>query len=374
MTLSLYSPSNQLRKNWSAGCRLWHGRSRRAGLSHRPAVLLLTAMVGVTGAFGVVPSVQAEDKTIYLAQAALPSRYTLGPGDQIHIDVFDAPEYAGDYQVLADGTISLPMVGVISVAGLSLDGAAGRISDRLSSILIRPIATVQLLTARPIAIAIAGEINRPGAYTLESEAADRAPTVTSAIQLAGGIRQGANIRDIQVIRVNPQGQPDQVLTANLWQLVQDGNLQQDLTLQDGDRIIVPEALSPSDSELTALASANISPDAMVINVVGEVSNPGSISIAPNTPLNQAILAAGGFNRRARKGRVDLVRLNPNGSVTKQEIDVDLTADADSSVNPPLRPNDTVIVNRSTFTQVTDAIGRVAVPLGGIFSVFRLFGD
>jgi len=331
-------------------------------------------MVGVTGAFGVVPSVQAEDKTIYLAQAALPSRYTLGPGDQIHIDVFDAPEYAGDYQVLADGTISLPMVGVISVAGLSLDGAAGRISDRLSSILIRPIATVQLLTARPIAIAIAGEINRPGAYTLESEAADRAPTVTSAIQLAGGIRQGANIRDIQVIRVNPQGQPDQVLTANLWQLVQDGNLQQDLTLQDGDRIIVPEALSPSDSELTALASANISPDAMVINVVGEVSNPGSISIAPNTPLNQAILAAGGFNRRARKGRVDLVRLNPNGSVTKQEIDVDLTADADSSVNPPLRPNDTVIVNRSTFTQVTDAIGRVAVPLGGIFSVFRLFGD
>ncbi|MGB3615626.1 MAG: SLBB domain-containing protein, partial [Elainellaceae cyanobacterium] len=348
MTLFPHSFLDRPSMGWVMPNRLWH----------RSSALLPILLAGGLVGMGVLSPACAEGKAIYLAQAATPTRYTLGAGDQIHVDVFDASEYTGDYQVLADGTISLPMIGVVPIAGLTLDGAASTIADRLGAILLRPITSVQLVTARPIAIAVAGEINRPGSYTLESESTAQSPTVTSAIQLAGGITSGANIRDIQVIRADPQtGQLSQVFTANLWQLVQDGDLQQDLTLQDGDRVIVPEALSPSNSELTALASANISPDAMVVNVVGEVSSPGSISIAPNTPLNQAILAAGGFNRRARKGRVDLVRLNPNGSVTTREIDVDLAADADSSVNPPLRPNDTVIVNRSTFTQVTDAIGR-----------------
>lgn len=310
----------------------------------------------------------------YIAQATTPT-YTLGAGDQIRVDVFDAPEYTGDYQVLPDGTVSLPMVGVVSIAGLSLEGAAEVISGRLGSILRRPITTVQLVAARPIAVAIAGEINRPGAYTITTEDMAGTPTITKAIQLAGGITQRANIRDIQVLRVDPQTQnPTQVVTANLWQLLKEGRLEEDIALQNGDRILIPEAVLPDHSERSVLSTSNIAPATMTINVVGEVGQPGSLNVPSNILLNQAILSAGGFSRRARKGRVELVRLNPNGSVTKQDIEVDLSADADSPANPPLQPNDTVIVNRSTFTQVTDTLSQAVRPLGGLFSIFRLFDD
>ncbi|MEO0407477.1 MAG: sugar ABC transporter substrate-binding protein, partial [Cyanobacteria bacterium P01_A01_bin.135] len=67
-------------------------------------------------------------------------------------------------------------------------------------------------------------------------------------------------------------------------------------------------------------------------------------------------------------------LNPNGSVTRQTIEVDLSADADSEANPPLQDNDAIIVNRSTFTRVTDTLGQAVRPLGGLFSIFRLFDD
>lgn len=331
--------------------------------------LLLSAVAGWGVALTLPACAVAE--AIYLSQAA-PAAYTLGAGDLIHVDVFDAPEYSGEYQVLTDGSISLPLIGVVPVSGLTLAGAADALSSRLGAILRRPITTVRLVSARPIAFAVAGEINRPGAYTIDAVAGT--PTVTSAIQLAGGITQKANIRNVQVVRVNPRtGQPQQTFVADLWELVQQGDLQQDISLQDGDRIIIPEATGLGDGELTGLETANIYPESITVNVVGEVSSPGSVNVPPNTPLNQAILAAGGFNNRARKKRVELVRLNPNGSVTKREIEVDLTADADASINPPLQPNDTVIVDRSTFTRVTDQVGQVVAPIGGIFSLFRIFG-
>lgn len=336
---------------------------------------MLPAVVGLMGLGWLAPTYAAAN-AIYLSQASAPARptaYTLGAGDQVRVDVFDAPEYTGEYQVLSDGTISLPMVGVVQISGLTLEGAASTLSARLSPILRRPIVTMQLLNARPVNFAIAGQINRPGAYTLDTDAVD-APTVTNAIQLAGGITPKANIRDIQVIRVDPlTRQPQQVFVANLWELVRQGDLQQDMVLQDGDRVIIPEAANLENEELTELASANISPEVMTVNVVGEVSSPGSIALPPNTPLNQAILAAGGFSRQARKKRVELLRLNPNGSVTQQEIEVDLAADASNSVNPLLRPNDTIVVEPSTFSRVTRRIGDVVAPIGGIFSLFRIFG-
>ncbi|MGF1536597.1 MAG: polysaccharide biosynthesis/export family protein [Elainellaceae cyanobacterium] len=332
------------------------------------------AGLGIAVDLAQAPAVYGAAETVYLAQSAAPARpsaYALGAGDQIYIDVFDAPEYTGEYQVLSDGSISVPMVGVVQLSGLTLEGAASVLSTRLNAILRRPIVTVRLVSARPVTFAVAGQINRPGAYSLDPTTTDRVPTVTSAIQLAGGITAKANIRDVQVIRTDPRNQqPQQVFVADLGQLVQEGDLRQDIRLQDGDRIIIPEALDVVD---LGRPRPNFSPDAITVNVVGEVSSPGSISVPPNTPLNQAILAAGGFSNRARKKRVELVRLNDNGSVTKREIEVDLTADASTGNNPLLLPNDTVIVNRSTLTRVSDTARQVVAPLGGVFALFRLFG-
>ena len=246
----------------------------------------------------------------------------------------------------------------------------------------RPVVTLSVLETRPIQVAIAGEVHRPGAYRLSAEetAAGETPTLTQAIDMAGGITQLADIRQIQVQRGLPRSsglQSDarskQARTVNLWALLKEGDLGEDLPLQDGDQIIIPTATDLNGDEIAELATASFSPDAISINVVGEVATPGNIQVPPNTPLNQAILAAGGFNNRARKGKVSLVRLNLNGTASQREIEVDFSQGINEDTNPSLRPNDTVIVKRSGLAQAGDAFGAVFSPLNFGLNILRLFG-
>ncbi|MGB3615656.1 MAG: hypothetical protein WBA10_17810, partial [Elainellaceae cyanobacterium] len=68
--------------------------------------------------------------------------------------------------------------------------------------------------------------------------------------------------------------------------------------------------------------------------------------------------------------VTLVRLNPNGTVTRQTISVDLSAGLDNESNPALQPNDTVVIGRSTLSRVGDVVDTVVSPLGGVLNIFR----
>jgi polysaccharide export outer membrane protein len=97
-----------------------------------------------------------------------------------------------------------------------------------------------------------------------------------------------------------------------------------------------------------------------------------VEVPPNTPLNQALLAAGGFNNRARKSRVDLIRLNPNGTVSKRTVDINLAQGINDQSNPILRNNDVVVVNRSGLASVSDTLGTILSPVGSIFTFFNFF--
>ncbi|MEO1181355.1 MAG: SLBB domain-containing protein, partial [Cyanobacteria bacterium J06636_28] len=233
--------------------------------------------------------------------------------------------------------------------------------------------SVELIAARPMQIAIAGEINRPGVYTIPPDVDPSTVTVTEVIQMAGGITQTANIRNVEVH--SPYAQPQNSLRkANLWTLVTTGDITQDLQLQDGDTIYLATAPTNIDPlEAQTLASASFSADEIIVNVVGEVNSPGAIPVPPNTPLNQALLAAGGFNDDANQQSVDLIRLNPNGTVSQQTIDIDFSQGVNAAANPPLRPNDTIVVKDSGLATFTRTIDSVLSPITGIFKIFRLFG-
>jgi polysaccharide biosynthesis/export protein len=312
---------------------------------------------------------------------SIDSSYTLGTGDVVFVEIFNVADYSREYQVLSDGTVGLPLIGSVNVRGMTLNQAAEAISTRYAYYLRRPIVSLELRQTRPIQIAIAGEVNRPGSYTLLPDAdeitpiSDRnLPTVTKAIQLAGGITQSADIRTIRVRRPQVQGSDQEsVVEVSLWDLIQSGDLSQDLRLRDGDSIVVPKATALNSSESLALGGASFSPDTVRVNVVGEVVKPGSLELPPNIPLNQAILASGGFNNRAARGSVTLVRLNFDGTVTRREIDVDFEQGISDDTNPTLRSGDTVLVGRSGLASFTDTLGSVLAPVNGLFSIFRLFG-
>ena len=241
-------------------------------------------------------------------------------------------------------------------------------SQNLASATFAPIST------QPLRIAVVGEVNRPGPYTLTPNGT--VPRVSNAIQEAGGITQQANVQNIVLRRISPTG-TETSIALNFWELLQTGDLSQDLPLQEGDTIVIPQAEDLSSAQIIRLSASSLSPAQITVNIVGEVVTPGAIQVAPNTPLNQAILAAGGLNNRASKGSVQLVRLNPDGTVLQQNISLDLTQALNTDNNPSLRSNDTIVVGRKGIVQAGDAIGTVLgsflSPLTGVSSFIRLFG-
>lgn len=403
------------------------------------------------------------------------SAYTLGPGDRINIDIFQVPQYSGQQEIQVDGTLNLSLVGNVQVNSLTLDEAERVLTSRYAQFLRNPRITVSLTNRRPLQVGIAGEVNRPGTYVLNSNGAqsprltqlldtaggitqvanvrqvairrfqpdgtsevitanlwqllqtgdlnydislrdgdsifipttstnlDEAPllatasfatnaqpiniavigevyqpgpyisggggnssTVTRAIQTAGGIKPQADVRNVQVIRATRSG-TSQIIEVNLWDLIEAGDLRQDAILQDGDTIFIPTASEVNPLEVPTIASASFSPDSIRVNIVGEVENPGTRDLIPNTSLSQAILSAGGFNNRANKREAALIRLNPDGTVATRSITVDFAQGIDEELNPLLRNNDIVIVDPSAATTISDGVGSVLNPIGRVLS-------
>ncbi|WP_017294864.1 SLBB domain-containing protein [Geminocystis herdmanii] len=412
--------------------------------------------------------------------------YTLGAGDIINISVYGLADQGGEVKVLNDGTISLPLIGTFTITNKTIQEVHQLLTREYSKYIKRPVVTVTLLGQRPLRLAIAGEVNTPGKYTLRMEERKN-PKVTDLLEKAGGLTVSANVRQIQLRRQETDG--ERIYTLNFWQLLQQGDLKQDVDLQDGDviiipkqeeinareyrqladanfgikyeqapnvtivgevnrpgaytipidkapprltialqesggirdmadirditvnritrdgeelnikvnllamletgdigkdivlqngdTIIVPKAEDLSASEAKTIASANFSPHEISVNVVGSVKNPGALKIPPNTSLNNAILASGGFDERRANDRViQLVRINPNGTVTKRDITVNLSAQVNEETNPILKNNDVIMIGRNGVAEFNDTVGSILAPVGrmipflNIFSIFQ----
>jgi polysaccharide biosynthesis/export protein len=341
---------------------------------------------------GPIPVETVPPETVPLVSAPqVESAYTIGAGDAVRVDSYNTPELILEprYTVLLDGTLNLPWIGSVSVRGLTLAQASEAVAAKYRRFIRTPIVTVSLLAPRALKIGVIGEINRPGSYIISvigsettqaslaqrsgSESGSQWPTVSKAIQTAGGITQLANVRRIQVRRPQRNGELE-VINVDLWKFLQEGDLAQDMLLRDGDSINIPKATALDPTEVTQVASSNFSPELIKVNVVGEVVVPGTIAVRPSTTLNQAILAAGGLkNNRARKNNVELIRLNPNGSVSRSRIAMDLSQGLGEKSNPPLYNNDVIIVHRNGLAGVTDFVGAVLQPVNGLFGLFSIFG-
>jgi polysaccharide biosynthesis/export protein len=243
----------------------------------------------------------------------------------------------------------------------------------------------------PLNIAVIGEVFRPGPYTVQagnaivgqagtqgtstgSTSTKNLPTVSQAVQLAGGIKPEADVRKIQVRRVTRTGN-EQLLAVDLWKLLVEGDIRQDIPLQQGDTVVISKSKVPlTAEEQQFLSNATLSPSTIDVNVVGEVTKPGTVKIKPNTPLNTAVLAAGGLdNKRANKKVVRLIRLNPDGTVSDRKIKLAFDASVNEETNPPLRNNDVVMVGRSSLAALTDSTGGLLGALTGPLSLLGVFG-
>ena len=299
--------------------------------------------------------------------------YTLTPGDRFAVLIANIPEFSGQYQVQVDGTVSFPLLGVIPIWGLTVHQISDVLTTRYrqAEVLRDPDITVGLLTVSPLKIALSGEVNRPGAYNIAA-ADGKLPTLTEAIQKAGGITELADLRQVKLLRARRSG-GDDAFQIDLWELLQAGDLRQDITLRDGDSIVLATATAPiNPADAGLMGAANVAPAFIQVGVLGETQRTGVVQVPLNTPLNQAILAAGGFNNRARKGSVELIRLNRDGTVNRRTIAIDFSKGINEETNPVLRNRDVVLVGRNFIAALSDNLNAVLGPVNQAVSGLTLF--
>ena len=151
-------------------------------------------------------------KTKYIEK----SFYIIGPGDILSIKFIGVEELSGDFTILRDGNIQLPLIGSKNITGLTLDAAKQKIVELYKDELIRPEIDLTLFKARPVRVTLIGEVQRPGSYTLSTGESSRVQSsgstgtvisgykrVVDAIQKSGGLTFDADISNITLYRKLP---------------------------------------------------------------------------------------------------------------------------------------------------------------------------
>jgi len=325
--------------------------------------------------------------------------YTLGPGDQLQLTFLDpsAKDVGGPVIILPDGTSTLALLGSVQLTGLTLGQATRWLTSLYARHLVRPQLILSLTSSRPVKVSVLGEVARPGLYTFAggggvgaagalASSPSSGPggafvpvtaltTPVSAIQTAGGITLNADIRRVILRRLAGPGGVEKQTVLDLAQLLQVGNQRQNPILFDGDTLIVTKAEKPLPSEVIQVGISNLSPATINVTVLGEVKTPGVLAVPANTPLQEVLTRAGGPNPwRANKGRIELVRLNRNGTTTTELYEYQPGKDISQGFNPPLRDRDTVIVRRSYYGKTVDLVNELIAPLTSIVNTFYLYGN
>ena len=254
------------------------------------------------------------------------------PGENLEVFVVEDPSFNGRYQVRRGGYVILPQIGRIAVAGKTIDAAEGAVRKALQSSQLQK-ATVMIerisgsdIESGPL-IYLSGEFKSPRPYRIPL---GTSPTLISVILSSGGVTDKADLTRVKIMRM--AANRGVVEDVNVQKILDGGSLSSDLTLSEGDVIIVP----PGQSNL--------------IYVTGNVKRQGSYHLSPGEKLSAygAILQSGGFSHFAKESGVYVLRAMPDG--TKARLPVDVKA-IKSGRRPDvlLQSNDIIVVPEKFFS-------------------------
>ena len=176
------------------------------------------------------PSIQAP------MQAAR-DNYVLSPNDVIQVQVFQEPDLYSVLRVSEDGTVTFPLIGLVTVGGSSPQAAAVTIQDLLSKdYLVNPQVSVTVTEYSKRHFTILGQVQRPGAYDMPDR--DNLPLL-SAIGMAGGYTRIADPSRITVKR--RQNTQESLIRLNAKKMAA-GSATTSFDVLPGDIITVGESM------------------------------------------------------------------------------------------------------------------------------------
>ena len=214
---------------------------------------------------------------------ATPQNYVIGPNDEILIDIYGNSEASYNLKVSPEGTINVQYVGVIPVAGLTIEAATSRIRSRMISVYggLRNGSTslnIAIGNIRSIKVILTGEVVKPGTYTLPSLA-----NVFNALYSSGGPTENGSFRAIELIRGGKK-----IAVLDIYDFLMRGEMDNNLRLQDQDIIRVPVYRSR-------------------IEIAGEVKRPGIFELLNEESFSDLLRFSGDFTENAFKARVKVLK-------------------------------------------------------------------
>ena len=274
----------------------------------------------------------ADQSTVSRSEGfAASAAYRLGPGDILDIIVFEVEDLSKPAVLSPDGTVSLPLVGVVELAGLTCRQAAARLRELYGNNLIRdPQIAVSVKEYHSQPVSVLGAVTRPGVYQL------RGPRrLSDVLALAEGLAPDAGA-EVTISRPLPSGGEQSFTVATRGLLALDGKAENNPWVEGGDTLRVSKA--------------------GLVYVVGEVGRAGGFPVKDQDQMTvlKALSLAEGLKRTAAPQKARIIR---NRSEQRQEMPVKLRDILEGRApDPPLAPDDILFIPNS---QARSAMGRAA---------------
>jgi protein involved in polysaccharide export with SLBB domain len=240
--------------------------------------------------------------------------YVIGPGDELRLQVSGQVNLRGNLIVDRTGSITLPEVGAIHVAGLQFSQLADFLKAQLARVYRNFDLNVNLGQLRSIQVFVVGQARQPGSYTIGSLS-----TLLNALFASGGPTPQGSLRDIQVKRDGAT-----LTHFDLYDLLLRGDKSKDIRLQPGDVIFIPDA-GPQ------------------VAVAGSVVTPAIYELRGEKTFDQVIALAGGLTSVAANSRARVDRIYKHAE--RSVLDVDLASDDNSPVQDGDIVNVLAIIDR-----------------------------
>jgi polysaccharide export outer membrane protein len=235
--------------------------------------------------------------------------YVLGAGDIVRVSVFQSPELALETRIPESGVVNYPLLGAVTLGGLTISQAEKRIADGLlnGKFLRQPQVSILVTQLRGAQASVLGHAVRPGRYALELTNT----RLSDLMALAGGVAPDGS--DMLTVAGTRNGQPFR-RQIDFRTLFRGDASSQDIVIENNDVVYVDRMPH--------------------VYIYGEVQKPGTLRLERGMTVLQALAAAGGLTPRGTQRGIRITRKDAAGAMETVTPNLQETLKQDDVIQVP----------------------------------------
>lgn len=227
-------------------------------------------------------SFYANKNTLDVSSLPTPDDYIVSTGDTIGIHIYGDRDTNYKLTIRNDGTLEVPYIGPIKIAGMTFVEAQKHLMLQLKSNFKNSDMTINIDKYSTIQVTLIGDVKSPGVYNLSSFS-----RVKDLLIVAKGVRETGSVREIIVKRNSKV-----IAKLDFYDLLFKGNTTDSLLLKQGDVVVIQKAEK-------------------LVSIDGYVNNTSIFELKDNESLEKLIEYAGGMKPDAAKAEIKIDRYSDN---------------------------------------------------------------